>query len=410
MVQSGPCRSPDGPLRCMHICYLCNEYPPAPHGGIGTVVQTLGRALVRRGHAVTVLGTYAPEWQGRTVDEGIEVVRLPRARTRGTGFVVNGSRTRRALAEIHEKRSIDVLEGSELSLAFLPRRLPYTAVIRMHGGHHFFAVTLGRRPKPWRSWLERRSFARATHLCAVSQFVGHTTRQLIGLGDREIEVIMNPVDVTRFCPPRHPAEDESLILFVGTVCEKKGIRQLTQAMPRIVDRIPHARLLVCGRDSSDSSGGSYTEQLRQTLAAGIADRVLFQGPVTHASLPQVLAEAAVCVYPSHMEALGLASMEALATGKAVVATAAGPGPEVIEDGVSGLLCNPRDPLSIAEQVIAVLADRALRERLGQEARRRAVAHFGLDVLVPRNEAFYRRACNALATDVRPVTNQIPSQA
>lgn len=394
----------------MHICYLCDEYPPAPHGGIGTVVHTLGRALVRRGHAVTVLGTYDRKWQGTTVDDGVEIVRLPHAEIKGSGFVVNGARLRRALAAMHEKRPIDVLEGSELSFASLPRRLPYPTVIRMHGGHHFFAVTLGRRPKPWRSWLEKRSFARATHLCAVSQFVAHTTRQLLGLGDREIEVILNPVDVTHFCPPRHPAIHRSLVLFVGTVCEKKGIRQLTEAMARIVERIPDARLLVCGRDSSDRAGHSYTEQLRQTIPAHLADRVLFQGPVTHASLPQVLAEAAVCVYPSHMEALGLASMEALATGKAVVATVSGPGPEVIEDGVSGLLCNPRDPISIAEQVIAVLADRALRERLGQEARRRAVAHFGLDVLVPRNEAFYRRACNALATDVRPVTNQIASQA
>lgn len=390
----------------MHICYLCNEYPPAAHAGVGTFVRTLGRALAARGHAVTVVGTYRPEWQGTTFDDAMEIIRLPHPQTPGSGFLVNSSRIRRALAEIHDRRPIDVLEGSELSFALTPRNLPYPTVIRMHGGHHFFAVTLGQRPRPWRSWLEKRSFARATHLCAVSRFVGNTTSQLLGLGDREIEILMNPVDVTLFCPPRISAEDERLVLFVGTVCEKKGIRQLTEAMPRIVERFPNALLLVCGRDSSDiRSGRSYTEQLRQTLPARIADRVVFQGPVAHASLPQVLAKAAVCVYPSHMEALGLACLEALAMGKAVVVSSTGPGPEAIEDGVSGLLCNPHEPASIAERVIAVLSDRALRERLGREARRRAVAHFGLQALIPRNEVFYSRARSTLGANARPVPNR-----
>jgi len=385
----------------MHICYICNEYPPASHGGIGSMVQALSRSLVARGHAVTVVGIYSPESQGRSLDEGVEVIRLPHTRMRGTGLLVNGSRLREALVRIHRQRPIDLLEGSELSFAFTPRTLPFPTLIRMNGGHHFFAVTLGEEPRPWRSWLERRSFSRATHLCAVSRYVASTTSRLLGLDGREIEIIPNPVDVVHFFPRQPSTEEASLIVFVGTVCEKKGIRQLIEAMPRIVEYVPDARLLVCGRDSIDpKSGRSFSLQLQQTLPAGVADRVSFTGHVNHASLPDTLARAAVCVYPSHMEALPLAWLEGLAMGKAVVASSTGPGPEVIEDGVSGLLCDPHDPAAIAARIIAVLGDHELRKRLGEDARRDVMTRFSLSTLVARNETFYERVRDRSAPQTR----------
>lgn len=377
------------------------------------MVQALARGLVARGHSVTVLGVYAQPWPGRTVDEGVTVVRLPHTNAPGGGFFINGARLRRAVARIHAEQPIDVLEGAEVGLAFMPRHSPYATVIRMNGGHHFFAVTLGARPRPWPSWLERRSFARASHLCAVSRFVGDETTRLLGLQGREIEVIPNPVDVTRFSPSPS-AEEPGLIVFAGTLCEKKGIRQLLLAMPRILEAVPGARLLVCGHDSFDQTvGGSFLAHLKRSLPPSVAERVVFHGPVPHAQLPDMLARAAVCTYPSHMEALPLAWLEGLSMGKAVVASSTGPGREVIEHGVSGLLCDPHDPQSIASQIIAVLSDAALRERLGRQARDRAVGRFSLERLVERNEAFYRRASEAGPSrasrrGVQPMPSRAPS--
>src|SRR4051812_36679443 len=129
----------------MHICFLCNEYPPHPHGGVGTVTQTLARALVKHDHHASVVGIY----RGRRADEAIEsdqgvhVVRLAHTSVRGAGLLVNGARLRAALYRLHEGRSIDVLEGPEASLALIPPAFPARTAIRMNGGHHFFAVTLG---------------------------------------------------------------------------------------------------------------------------------------------------------------------------------------------------------------------------------------------------------------------------
>ncbi|HMQ24528.1 MAG TPA: glycosyltransferase family 4 protein [Acidimicrobiales bacterium] len=371
----------------LHVCFLCHEYPPEPHGGVGTVVQSLARALVARGHRVTVLGI-SRERPGDADDRGVLVRRLPHTRVRGTGFVVHGRRLRRALADVHREHAIDVVEGQEASLAVLPRRRPYATVIRMNGGHHFFAVTLGGRPRAWRSWLERRSFARADHLSAVSRYVGETTRSLLGLGARPIEVLPNGVDTEAF-RPRDAPEAPGTIAFVGTLCEKKGIRQLVEAMPAILARHPEARLLAAGRDWVDDQG-SFRARLEVALDRATADHVEFLGPVDHQEVPGLLASASVCAYPSHMEAMPLAWLEALAMGRPVVAGDIGPAPEVVEDGVTGGLCDPHDPAAIAAAVADLLDDPERRARLGRAARARVEADFSIEVLAARNEAFFAR--------------------
>lgn len=372
----------------MHVCFVCNEYPPDPHGGIGSVTRTLATALSRRGHRVTVVGYTVAGTPGVSADGHIKVIRLPHAEVPGTGMLVNGVRLSKALLDLHASDPVDVIDGPEASFASLPARLRPYAIIRMHGGHHFFSVTLGKKPRLQRSWLEKRSFARAAHLCAVSRFVASETLALLDQADRPVQVLPNPVDIGRFQPA--PGCDEAgAIVFAGTVCDKKGVRQLLAAMPRIVDAVPSARLALVGRDSVDpATGGSYIEQARADVPSHLRSRVTFEGALNHTRMPARLARAQVCVYPSHMEALPLAWLEGMAMGKCVIASKTGPGPEVIIDGESGLLCDPFNPADIAEKVIASLTAPALRRRLGDAARRRVVNHFSESVLAGRNEAFY----------------------
>jgi glycosyltransferase involved in cell wall biosynthesis len=231
-------------------------------------------------------------------------------------------------------------------------------------------------------------------LCAVSRFVASKTLELLQMQERPVEILPNPVDTSMFAPPDSMREEDGLIVFAGTVCEKKGVRQLVQAMPLILQAVPQARLSIIGRDSRDPDGGSYTTKLRESLPDQLKGRVCFEGQVGHAGMPERLARATVCVYPSHMEALPLAWLEGMAMGKCVVASRTGPGPEVIEHGISGLLCDPHDPSAIAEHVIAALTQPALRQRIGAAARARIAARFSESVLVTRNEEFYRRCLGA----------------
>jgi len=240
---------------------------------------------------------------------------------------------------------------------------------------------------------ESMAFHMADHLCAVSHCVAEGTRQLLHLGRRHIEVIPNPIDIGLFAPkPDDLAEEEGLIVFAGTVSERKGIRQLVEAMPRIVAEVPHARLEVYGGEViNPKPKAPLTPQLQAMLNGEVSEHVSWKGRVPRSALPRAIQRASVCVYPSHIEAMPIAWLEGMASGKAVVASQTGPGPELIDNGVTGILCDPHDPSSIAEALIRVLKDRPLRRQLGENARQSVAERYALPKIADRNEAYYQNA-------------------
>lgn len=378
-------------MSALRVGFLCSEYPPHRGGGIGTFTRALGRGLTKAGARVDVVGLYSSAQDAVEDDEGVRVWRLRRAELPLTRFVRNGRALRQALERIQAAEGLDLVEGPENAFAAVGRVRGVRHVIRMHGGHHFFAVTLGRKPAFWRAWQEKQSFARADALCAVSRFVAETTRELLGLGNRHIEILPNFVDLEQFRPAAHIREEEDLIVYAGTLCEKKGIRYLVDAMPAILAARPRARLAVAGRDQLDpQSGGSYREFLLARMSDEVRCRVEFLGPVPHDQMPPLLQRASVCVYPSLMEAMPMAWLEGMAMGKAVVASRLGPGPEVIDDGANGLLCDPRQPEELAAQVVRLLRDPDLRASLGRQARQKVEKEFSAQAMLEKNIVFYRR--------------------
>jgi len=328
---------------------------------------------------------YAQQSAAIETDEGVNVVRVSRHGLPLIRFIPNRLRFRRALAQIHANRPIDVIEGGELDVTLAGRSSPGIKVLRMHGGPTFF-----QSPHRAQIFGERSSFRIADELCAVSRCVAEGTRRLLHLGGRHIEVIPNPVNVDLFAPALEDSE-EGLIVFTGTITERKGIRQLLQAMPRIVAEVPLAHLEVYGGEAIDPPPPiPFTKVLTESMPPEIAQCVHWKGRVARSMLPSTLQRASVCVYPSHIEAMPIAWLEGLATGKAVVASETGPGHEIIDEGVTGLLCNPLDPSSIADKIIRLLKDSDLRKRLGAAARKMVVERYSLPMLVDRNIGYYQR--------------------
>lgn len=380
----------------MRILYICNEYPPAPHGGIGSFTQNLASGMVKRGHQIIVFGVY-PEITAKVeeVIDGVLVIRLPDSNRRGRFTFLNAYQAGNFLERIVRDQQIEIVEGPEASYGFYWSRIPKVRIIRMHGGHTFFRRTLGEKPDFARNLLERISFRNSSNLCAVSHFVANETSKLLNLQGRTIKVIPNPVDTDLFSPrPEIPAV-EGRIVFVGTVCEKKGIRQLIQAMPQIVRSVPFAHLQIIGRDTVDTyTGKSYSRMLRNMLPKEVSEKIDFVGGVEHARIRNYLARASVCIYPSHMEAMPIAWLEGMSMAKPVIASQTGPGPEIIQDNYDGLLCDPYNPASIAEKIIMILQSPILQKNLGQKARKKIVSEFSLKKILQENEFFYNQVLNA----------------
>jgi glycosyltransferase involved in cell wall biosynthesis len=377
----------------MHVAFVCNEYPPGPHGGVGSLTQTIARRLVDADHEATVIGNYTGDAvAGGPVtddDHGVTVIRLKSPPVPGLRPLAEQRQLWRRLRDVHGTRPIDVVDGPEPSFWAAPRSLPFPLLARMNGGHRFFAEAEGRPTAPVRSWVEARSLRRADDLVAVSAYTGERTAALVGLGDRPIAVIPNPVDADVFTPAGTP--EPHTVAFFGALCEKKGVRQLLEAFPEVARRVPDARLLIAGRDRLDpETGGSYRAGLEAAVAPEVAGQVQFLGPMDHDEVHALIARAEVCALPSHMEALPVAWLEVLASGRPLVASSTGPGPEVVDDGESGLLVDPHDSTAIAAAVTRLLIDRALRERLAGFGRQQAVQRFSIDHLLGVNLEHYDR--------------------
>jgi glycosyltransferase involved in cell wall biosynthesis len=375
----------------MHICFLTNEYPKEgyPHGGIGTFVKTLGAVLIKEGHHVSVVGIGYLTINEFGIDNGIEVYRLAPVKTRRLKGYLNNRMINRQIAEIHLKNPIDIIETSEMGLSFVRKQKDIKYIIRLHGGHHFFAEAENRSINWWKGFQEKRSFRKADEIIGVSNYVIEHTSKYINFASKKGPAIYNPLDVNKFREAATHNTIPGYILFTGTICKKKGIKELILAMQIIVREIPNACLYVAGRDSKFKDGASYTNYLQQFITEDTAQHIKFLGNIPHLDMPGLLEKAEVCVFPSHMETFGLGAIEAMATGKPVVFTSKGPGPEVISDGITGLLCNPLDPQDIAEKTIRILRNPDYGMSMGKNARQAVIERFSAEKLVLQNIHFYQ---------------------
>ncbi|KLT71033.1 glycosyltransferase family 4 protein [Flavobacterium sp. ABG] len=377
----------------MHICFLTNEYPKEgfPHGGIGSFVKTLAVALVKRGIHVSVIGiNYTLNDEIEIVD-GVHVYRLKRSTLKMISWYFNFKAINKKIKEIHQGNPINIVESSELGLAFISKIKTIKYIIRLHGGHHFFAESENRKINKWKGFQENRSFKNSDAFIAVSQYVKTHTEKYLSYNGKAVAYIKNPINTTLF-QPMVKEVPESKIVFVGTVCEKKGIRQLIQAFPLVKKEYPEATLEIYGRDWFFPDDSSYLQLLKEKELPQLGELVKdihFHGAIPYTNIPVVYSEATVCVFPSHMETQGLVAPEAMAMEKAVVFTKLGPGPETIENYKTGLLCDPHNPADIAQKIIWTFDNKEKSIVMGKKAREVVLEKYGLENIVLQNIDFYK---------------------
>lgn len=377
----------------MHICFITHEYPKQgfPHGGLGSFVKTMAEALVKNGIQVSVVGLNYSSINEFTTENGVAIHRVKRSRVKGFSWLFNSFSINKKIKEIHAENPIQIVESPELDLAFIHKIKGVKYLIRLHGGHHFFAEGENRGINKWKGFQEKRSFDHADAFIAVSDYVKMHTEKYLSYRDKPVEVIFNPVNLAVFCPQNIPVEATN-ITFAGSVCEKKGIRQLIQAFGIVKKEFPEMQLNVYGRDWFFPDGSSYMAMLKKEVLPTIYpfdSDVIFHGAKAYNEIPVVYAKARLCVFPSHIETLGLVAPEAMAVGKLVVFTNKGPGPEVIQHQENGLLCNPLDPDDIAEKIIWALKNEEKAKQIKEEARKSVLNRFELSKLVLENDQFYK---------------------
>jgi glycosyltransferase involved in cell wall biosynthesis len=185
-----------------------------------------------------------------------------------------------------------------------------------------------------------------------------------------------------------------MLATVARLCPSKGIEDSIDAMAVIHQRHPGARLLIVGEALQSTGGqlsvdGHYRGRLEERARAlGLADRILFLG--YRADVPAILREASVVLQPSLTEGLSNSILEAMAAGRSVVATPVGGTPELIEDGVTGVLTPVSHPHALGEAVSALIEEPGRREALGARARAFVHGRFSVQAMVDQTEQVYRQ--------------------
>ena len=198
-----------------------------------------------------------------------------------------------------------------------------------------------------------------------------------------VTVLENGVDHARFLavPPRAPATPRT-VGAVANLRPVKGLDVLLDAATRLADGYPDLRFQVAGE-------GEMRRPLEESARErGLEGRFRLLGAVS--DIPAFLAGLDVAVLCSRSEGMSNALLEYMAAGRPVVATAVGAAPDLIEDGVHGLLVPPGDPGKLAEAMGRLLREPQMARRLGEAARRRARDRYSREAMVERFTDFYER--------------------
>jgi L-malate glycosyltransferase len=204
-----------------------------------------------------------------------------------------------------------------------------------------------------------------------------------------VRVVCNGVDLTRYSSNGHGAQkrqemgysnDDLLVGTISNLRREKDHCTLLEAAAIIVKRIPQARFFIAG------TGELEGELKRMVQEKGLVPYVSFLG--RRADVPELLGAMDLMVLPSSSESLPNAVLEAMSCGRAVVASDTGGCGGLIEAGRTGQLVPTRSPEVLAEAIIRLLEQPALREHMGRAARQRAETEFDIHIAVKRLEAIY----------------------
>lgn len=359
------------------------------YGGSGVVASELALSLARKGHEVHLFSHEVPPRLARSsgpvemhVARGIP---YPLFTSTPHDLAV----TSKAL-EIHRQRGFDLLHAHyalpHAVSAFLAREAsrnysehpPPKVVTTLHGTD----ITLvGNDPAyaPLTEHVLRTSDA----VTAVSEDLARRTRATFCSTTLPcaIEVVPNFVDTETFCPSHEPAPTAPTLVHVSNFRPVKRVPWLVRAFA-LAAHNTNARLMLVG------DGPDQPEARRVALEGGVAGQVTFLGE--RDILPSLLTPMTCFCLSSREESFGLSALEAMSCGTPVLATNVGGVAEVVEHGVSGILCPANDLEAYAQAMRTMIEDPACAHKMGLAARERAVSVFARETVIPRYEAVYRR--------------------
>ncbi|MFC5550672.1 glycosyltransferase family 4 protein [Massilia aerilata] len=280
---------------------------------------------------------------------------------------------RPSVVHVHAASGASFLRKSIVLL--IARLAGCKTIFHLHGGgfRQFATVEAGAL---MRRWIRHTLEASSVVITLSNGWAGFVRGFAPG---SRVAVVPNSVPL----PPASSVQGEpGRILFLGRLEASKGVFELLGAGALLAARFPSLRLVFGGEGDADALRNKAAE-------LGIGERIELPGWLGARERDAQLARASVFCLPSHAEGLPMSMLEAMAAGRAVVASSVGGIPETIVDGDNGLLAPPRDEAALAGKLEQVLGNEALRARLARNARVTIEQHYSTEVVCGQLSALYR---------------------
>jgi len=205
-------------------------------------------------------------------------------------------------------------------------------------------------------------YKKATKVIAVSNYLAKEADKYYHLPKGKVISIYNGVNLPD--PKTSPTADAARVpnvLFVGRLVWRKGAQYLVDAAPQILSKYPDAKIRIVGLGEQKASLEKRVENLKITHA------VEFLGKVSASQLRELYSQTDVFVQPSLYEPFGITILEAMSFSKPVIASCVGGIPEIINQGVDGLLVEPGNVLQLGGSILSLFSDSSIRRKYGRNA-------------------------------------------
>jgi glycogen(starch) synthase len=244
--------------------------------------------------------------------------------------------------------------------------------------------------------LEEETAKKATLIVTISQYSLEKIQKYYAVDEAKVRIVPNGVDPEKFKPFEDQAAvkrqfglgNEPCVLFVGSLIPRKGLPFLVEAAKKIVKEYKETKFIIVGE------GPVRNQLLRKLEAADLSGNFTFLGNVKEDMLPAVYNCADVFALPSIQEGQGIVLLEAQASAKPVVAFEVGGVNEAVCNGETGFLVKRGSTEKLADAIMKLLSDKALREKMGADGRRFVAENFTWDICAQKMLNVYHEALAA----------------
>lgn len=365
----------------MRVLHLTRDFPPGASGGVSVASRALVTAL--DGAAISTGVVSFDRWRGRDEGEDIEEGEhgvLLRVR-KGRPFEAVEAAARRLRPTVLHLHHENLLPFAHLLREALDCPLVYTV-------HTLQGPDLRGGAPSLSSFDQARALESADVVTVPSQFAAAEVATLVR-NPAAAQVVPNIVAEATARPRRDPRRTP-IASYVGRFDYAKGTDLLFEVVARALAAQPTLRFEIAGGlPASIKRERRWRRRWHTTAAADVAHRVRFRGWLEGEALHDLYARSAIQVVPSRRETFGLSAAEAMARGLAVVATRCGGLTELIDDGVTGVLCD--GPAELADRLVQLVREPERGRALGRRAAEVVAARYRPAVVLPQWIDIYERA-------------------